>query len=255
MRNLAIFTALLATLFTSAIQGAQARQPRVFTEKGFTKNIGPQPNPALRNADKWARFNVTIRTDKPVYKIGDLMRITITSERNCYIMVYYVNSRGDTSVICPSAFSSRRQVFAKRPFKLVDNKGQALQQNGPAGSETLQVVATDRPLDVATLSKLGQPIHTTAPAPAPSGNDGDFDDGASAPPTMQPEPVPTTVGDTTPISRDDEFVDDTSKAIERMVVSRSNGIAARYKNIGPTTRFRPQDGVYGLSSVTYKVKP
>lgn len=263
-----IFSAvLLAALLVGGSKSVQAA-PRLFdpgaVTQGMTKNIGPQSGPAVQQASHWARFNVTIQTDKQVYKIGDLMRITINANKNCYIMVYYMNSKGETSVICPSAFSSRRKVVAGKPFRLVDNQGRALKQLGPAGTETVQVVATDKPLDVNSLAKLR---HQTAPAvaanPAPK---------PQKPSPMKQKPNPqkpttpqqpttpeidensTTVGNTTEVSDGDQFVDDTTKAIRAMVASRSKEISARYKTIGPTTKFGVKDSVYGMASVKYRVR-
>lgn len=199
---------LLSLLLAAWASGAAYAAPAMVTEKSIdTKNIGAQPALASQ-ANRWARFPVTLKTNKPVYRIGDEMDVTITAARDCYIVLYYINSKGQTSIICPSPFSSENRVQAGEAFHLRDNAGQLLRQYGPVGKETIQVIATEKPLDMAAFHKISgmankprpqtaAPVSTPRP-PAPS---------PTRPATVQ-TPKPQANATTSTVVASDEFETD-----------------------------------------------
>lgn len=205
MHRLMLLTGLLAA--TLAMPRCAVAEPspdcdlvsesRIMNLGDGTKGIGPQQKDALSQASRWALFKVDVKLDRVAYKIGQPMNITFTSPRDCFVLVYYVDATGNAAVVCPSPFSTRNQVKAGVPFKLVDNAGKPLMQTGPPGSEQLQVVGCDRQFDLtrlsgidaapATLTALVRPAPTPAPAlpkptPAPRG----ATPYAEAPPTKAP---------------------------------------------------------------------
>ncbi|MBM3463674.1 MAG: DUF4384 domain-containing protein [Armatimonadetes bacterium] len=249
----ALALVLGAQAFTTDASAAKPpRSIKVFTKGAFTKNLtkdlAPQEDPIAEDAPKWAEFDLTVSSNKKSYAIGEAMDITITAERDCYIIVYYVNSQGKTAVVCPSAFSKNNRVEAGHAFPLVDNKGRQLRQAGPEGNETIQVVATEQPLDVAKLPGVKLPPvaggstnpPVTAASPSPS------EPAAPAQPLAQ---ATTTVT----VADADAFVAGTEKAIRKQVLARCKKLAkTKGKDIDDDS-FTVSDSVFGLASLKYTV--
>jgi len=280
----AILTLLSAVVLALGPGGSAATTVPAFDEDAMTdiqtRGIGPQTSKVTQNAKQWAKFHVHLTTDRKAYRIGDLMDIRIQADRDCYVMVYYVSSEGKTSVICPSPFSTRNRLRAGRTFRLLDNRGRKLQQLGPPGSELLQVVATERQLDLKALLAKKQGVRPKAPtpaavepSPAPSvqepspsetpapsagvpdstaqGPERRYDENGNPIDTAPPTPAPASVGEPTPVSDPGAFVHDTVELIRGLVLQRSRSIAAR--GIGPGTTPTKKDSVYGLASMRYRV--
>ena len=175
--------------------------PRVFTPEDFSGGPTPSAQPRGAKAD-WARFPLEVRLDKKQYRIGDLMGITITAAQDCYITVYYVSARGQTAVICPSPFSPNHRLWAGRPFVLLDSQGRKMEQTGPAGTEHLQVIASEEPLDLATLHGLKPPPGGVPTSPPPAQAAGKKPAStASHPASARPSPAPTTLSGAKPANR------------------------------------------------------
>jgi hypothetical protein len=215
-----------------------------------SRGIGAQQpgKSGAKPAAHWARFYLWIKSDKPTYKVGDLMDFTIKANKSCYVMVYCVGTDGKTTVICPSAFSPKNHLTGGVAFKLRDSKGRKLEQFGPGGAETVQVVATERPLNVKQLlAKVTAPKPlksegSAAPEVTPAENNeatAETDNASLGTPT-----APPVVADPQP------FVNETEALIRGFVREKSRSIGAARPNATPTP---DTDGVYGLATVKYKV--
>lgn len=222
-------------------------------------NMVPQARTIGSQSTNWTRFAVKITTDRKRYNVGDLMDLRVRANRDCYIMVYCVGTDGKTSVVCPSAFSPKNRVFANVPFRLRDRKGARLKQYGPSGTETVQVVATDRPIDVkALLAKVAgasRPPAGNVPTPPdpPAGTDATADDPAAGTPDppVSGTDTPPLAGepDAPPVVADpQQFVNETEALIRGFVRTKS-------RSIGPAQikQNNPQNAVFGLYSVRYQV--
>lgn len=246
-----LILAIAAGLYPAAArQTKSAKKIKLFDKKRFkvmTKDLAPQEETMAEQATKWAQFNLTISCDKKEYKIGELTDVTITSDRDAYVIVYYVNAQGKTAIVCPSPFCSNNKVRANDAWSLVDNKGRKFRQAGPEGTETLQVVATEQPIDLASLPGLKLPPAARRPVnTAINPND------AAYMPTGDTKPA--TVGPTVAVVDADAFVEGAEKAIRNRITARCKKLAKTHKkDISGDDKFEESDSVFGLGSVTYKV--
>lgn len=99
-------------------------------------------------------FSVRLESDATEYRIGELTRLMVKSERTGYLLLYVVDGEGKAQVIVPGPFSQYDRVYAGQSLEIRDNRGRLLLQRGPAGIETVQAVVTRERLDAGRLSSL-----------------------------------------------------------------------------------------------------
>lgn len=99
-------------------------------------------------------FAVTVEADATEYRIGDLARLRVRSERTGYLLLYVLDGAGKAQIIVPGPFSQYDRIYAGQSLEIRDNRGRLLKQQGPAGVETIQAVVTRQRLDAAALSGL-----------------------------------------------------------------------------------------------------
>lgn len=99
-------------------------------------------------------FSVRMEADATEYRIGDLTRLLVRSERTGYLLLYVLDGQGHAQIIVPGPFSQYDRVYAGQSLEIRDNRGRLLKQQGPAGVETVQAVVTRQRLDVGRLSTL-----------------------------------------------------------------------------------------------------
>lgn len=164
------------------------------------------------------QIKIKLYTDKPSYKIGEQAKICVVANHDCYFMLYSVDSTGKASIICPSKFSHYNKLKKNKKLYIRDNKGNFLQQKGPAGKEILQVVATKDPIDVNSFSQYIQNTSSVTAVNNPGG-----------------------------------FVTVVSREIKKRIkeAEKSWGPAATTTASGTQTS---PPGVYGIATVTYAVK-
>jgi hypothetical protein len=106
----------------------------------------------------WAQFSVRISTEKKVYKEGERLVASITSNRDCYILVYYTNENGSCLILYPNKYEAKNSIKAGETFTIgKDPAVFALAIDSPKTRDYLQVIATDEPIDVASLDGIKNP--------------------------------------------------------------------------------------------------
>lgn len=95
-----------------------------------------------------AKINVQLHLNKDSYRIGEPSIITLVADQDCYFVLYYVDSQGKAAIVSPSNFCASRQLKKDDVLIIKDNEGNLLAQNGPPGSEYLQVIASAKPIDM-----------------------------------------------------------------------------------------------------------
>jgi hypothetical protein len=121
------------------------------------------PNPA---------FKITLSTDKPQYIEGDLGRITIRSEKNCYLLLISVDALGVPRLLFPNPSMRDNRIKANTDYSLPPQGTRAFVVREPFGRDTLIALATLDEKKSATLTAqlldLERPVVAEAPgAPAP----------------------------------------------------------------------------------------
>lgn len=125
----------LATLFLLASAAASAQAPL------------PREAPG--------GFEVRMEADATEYRIGELMRLRVKSERTGYLMLYVLDAAGQAQVLVPGPFSDYDRVYAGQSLEIRDSRGRLLRQQGPAGVETVQAVVTRARLPATRFAGLG----------------------------------------------------------------------------------------------------
>jgi hypothetical protein len=145
MKKALISTAVLLALIMAA---ACACHAKAFVISG--DNLGVDAS--------WAQFSVKISTDQKSYRTGEKLIATITANRNCYIMVYYTNDRGECLIVYPNTYESRDQIRSGESFS-IGKEGDAFELivDRTASHDFLQVLATDSPIATTSLEGIRDP--------------------------------------------------------------------------------------------------
>jgi hypothetical protein len=191
-----IILAIIIGLFTIS---AMADKNKVFSDG---KSWGPTE----------AQIKIKLYTDKPSYQIGEQAKIAVVADSDCYFMLYSIDSDGEAALVCPSNYSAFNKLKKNEVLYIRDKKGNFLQQKGPAGNETLQVIASKEPIDTSLFSSYVSP----------------------------------TTG-VTIVSNPPEFV----AVISNELKSR----AKSWGEVSKTSSAATAEGVYGIATATYSVKP
>ena len=88
-----------------------------------------------------SRIKVKIYLDKTDYKIGDTSKISVVADTDCYFLLYSVDSKNRASLVVPSELCPKDSLKKDRILYVTASSGESLQQMGPAGKETLRIIA------------------------------------------------------------------------------------------------------------------
>jgi len=103
--------------------------------------IVPQPTrPPYMPPHPGNRFTVDVRVDRRSYSIGSPVRISFSASDDCYVYIFNTDSRGVTSQIFPNYYERSNSIKARRNYT-IPNRGYSLVVGGPAGRETIRIVA------------------------------------------------------------------------------------------------------------------
>lgn len=138
--------ALILAFLSCLACAAQEQAPLFDQEKGW----GPPEY----------RIKVKLYTDRPNYKVGEQAKIAVVADYDCYFLLYSISSTGNCAIVVPSTFSSYNKLKKNQVFYIRDNQGNFLQQKGPAGKESLQVIASRDPIE---LKKFAANLDMTSP--------------------------------------------------------------------------------------------
>lgn len=106
----------------------------------------------------WAKFNVKIRTNEKCYQEGERLVATISANRNCYILVYYTNEKGSCLIVYPNRYKARNHIRRGEEFVIGNNPDAfGLVVDSLKVRDYLQVIATDKPIDVSSLAGIKSP--------------------------------------------------------------------------------------------------
>ncbi len=145
-------TALLARRLSQGdVSRAQFERaaPRLLTALG-AKALQPTPDAAVypeeRDSDAAAVLEVV--TDKPSYKKGDPVVITVTTNADCHLTLVNIDRSGRGTVIFPSDFEQNNLLVAERELRVPRAGAPYRFRAGEPGRETI----------VANCSPSAQPI-------------------------------------------------------------------------------------------------
>lgn len=113
------------------------------------------------------RVELTVAEDRRDFHLGETVVFEITPERDCYVLLYNVDSMGNAHLVFPNQYSRDNFVSAGMRVQL---PSQSMRRNQfefqffpPAGEETFKLIATNQPLDLGRVAG-GDPARLTEPA-------------------------------------------------------------------------------------------
>ncbi|MGC9529902.1 MAG: DUF4384 domain-containing protein [Candidatus Bipolaricaulaceae bacterium] len=116
--------------------------------------IEPVPTPSL---------SVSVWPERPQYTVGETARVYFYVSRPAYVYIFNVDAAGRVRQLFPNAYSPNPYVNAGT-HALPDRPSYQLRVTEPAGTEALQIVASQYPLAVST-GDSGDPFPLLGPTP------------------------------------------------------------------------------------------
>ena len=135
----ALFALVLAASTSSSLAG---RTRGVFVE-------------GIRNDDPSFLVRVSVDHKDRVYRGGDVMKVTVESERAGYLYLLYRDAQGNSSVLFPNRRQTDNRIPAGQRVEVPGpNSSFRLRVGAPYGEELLKAVVTKRPLKGLDLESL-----------------------------------------------------------------------------------------------------
>lgn len=105
-------------------------------------------------AERDPGFNLTAKLDRFTYKVGDKVRVDITSSRDAYLNVFSVADDGSVGALLPNRLGTPNKLTANQPFIFppANQPGLKLEAGLPNGvnkqTERLKLIATRQPVNL-----------------------------------------------------------------------------------------------------------
>ena len=94
-------------------------------------------------------FSVRLWTDRTTYQVGEPIHFYFRAERDCYLNLVDINSKGEISLLFPNRFDSNNSVQGGKTYCIPgDNYGFVLEAMLPTGTDRIYAIASTRPMDV-----------------------------------------------------------------------------------------------------------
>ncbi len=100
------------------------------------------------------QFLVRINVDHPsrLYRVGDTMGVTVTSEKSGYLYVVYVDAMGTSSLLFPNKYQTDNRIQARNAVAVPASGDKfRLRVKEPVGKELIGAIVTQEPLESAKL--------------------------------------------------------------------------------------------------------
>jgi hypothetical protein len=116
------------------VEGQEGLKPSS-SDGGNSIAIRPRPIP---------EFTVSIDTDQEVYYVGEAVEIDFRASEDCRVYIFNTDSDGVTRQIFPNYYDQDNLVRGGRHYTIPTGRYR-LVTTGPAGSESLRILAYRRP--------------------------------------------------------------------------------------------------------------
>ena len=119
---------------------------------------------ALNQFHRTPPFLVRVDVDRPdrIYRSGDTIQISVRSEREGYLYLFYCDANQDVTCLFPNRVQSDNNIPANRTIVIPDeSSGFRLRVGQPFGDEVLKAVVTTQPLQTLELETLTKGNFTT----------------------------------------------------------------------------------------------
>ncbi len=105
---------------------------------------------------------IEVQVDKPVYRIGEFIVLTVRSNQDCYLALYDISTEGEVSQIFPNKYANDNLiavvdciVFQRKQIILITRSP------GPPGIERVCAVCTQKNVNIIDPSVVSkqEPFH------------------------------------------------------------------------------------------------
>lgn len=122
------------------IETPQAAEPPAAIERPQKESEGPRVE-----AD--GGIKVTLRADKPRYKVGDTITMQFETNRDGYLTLVNVGTSGKITILFPNRFSGGHDVKGKQVYTIpAPDDNYELAVSGPPGVELIYALVTSKPV-------------------------------------------------------------------------------------------------------------
>lgn len=95
------------------------------------------------------KFNIRLWSDRTDYKIGDKIVFYFQAERDCYLNLVVINSRGDLTLLFPNRFHRNNFIRAGKTYRIPeDGYGFEFEIQPPIGTDRIYAIADNSPIDI-----------------------------------------------------------------------------------------------------------
>src|SRR5574341_2000615 len=144
-----ITLAIAALLLLTAAAWAQSEEDYNY--------ISQQPYGNKLNVKVWVD-----KGDNATYQPGEDIRVYFRTNRDAYVVVYNIDTRGNVHLLYPYEYRDRRFVEGNRPYRIPGLRDDYyLKVNGPQGTERIVAIATREPFYVPELGWNLEPDQLT----------------------------------------------------------------------------------------------
>ncbi len=109
----------------------------------------PQPTPEP--------LMIEVQVDKPVYRIGEFIVLTVRSNQDCYLALYDISTEGEVSQIFPNKYANDNLIRGGRLYRIpteTDNFDYEI--TGPPGIERVRAVCTQKNVNIIDPSVVSK---------------------------------------------------------------------------------------------------
>ena len=94
-------------------------------------------------------IDIWVDNDDGIYYEGEKITIFFQADRDCYVAIYSIDTRGDVSLLYPSNSWDNGRVFGEEVYSIpARHDNYDLVVSGPEGIEYVEIVASVEPLDI-----------------------------------------------------------------------------------------------------------
>jgi len=102
-------------------------------------------------------FGIKVWTNKQQYSLGDKIRFHFRAEKDCYLNLVNVNSRGEMTLLFPNRYHKDNYVQAGRTYTIPDEAYNfSLEVQPPRGTDRIYALASSSPLNIFDTDFSGQ---------------------------------------------------------------------------------------------------
>ena len=94
-------------------------------------------------------FEVDLWTDKKTFRLGDPIEFNFRSDKDCYLNIVDINSKGEVTLLFPNRFHQDNYIRAGRTYRIPDETyGFRLEVQPPLGRERIYAIASYYPMNI-----------------------------------------------------------------------------------------------------------